>query len=149
MTRYAPSAAPFPVPSNRPRPSPMTAIAYKIEDRATLDAALAAGRYDGSELDRADGFIHLSTAAQTRETLSKWFSGRAGLALATVDLAALGAAVRWETSRGGELFPHVYGPLPAAAVMAVVDLPVDADGAHVLPPGFDGDGAGHGAATPA
>lgn len=107
--------------------------AWKIEDRATWQAALAAGSYAGSALDRADGFIHLSTAGQVRETALKWFAGRTDLVLAQVDLVALGDTVKFEASRGGALFPHVYGPLPAAAVLDTHDMPPDGQGGFVFP----------------
>lgn len=85
-------------------------IAYKI---LTADqwAALNAGRFTGAPLDRSDGFVHLSTAAQLAGTLDRYFAGQGGLIIAAVDLAALGPAVRWEPSRQGPLFPHLYAPL--------------------------------------
>ena len=96
--------------------------------------ARAAGRYDGSPHDAADGFIHFSTAAQLAGTLAKHYAGQDGLVLLTVDAAALdAAALRWEPARGGALFPHLYAPLPAAAVVAEHPLPLGPDGRHVLP----------------
>lgn len=112
---------------------PLPATAWKIEDRATWQAALATGSYDGSALDRADGFIHLSTAAQVRETALKWFAGRVDLVLAQIDLTPLGDTVKFEASRGGALFPHVYGPLPASSVLVTHDLPPDGQGGFVFP----------------
>jgi uncharacterized protein (DUF952 family) len=91
-------------------------IAYKV---FTADewAALNAGTFDGSPSDKADGFIHLSTAAQLTETVDRHFSGQKDLVIAAIDLAALGDRVRWERSRHGELFPHVYGHLSSQSVV--------------------------------
>ena len=91
-------------------------VAYKIIDLAEWDAACAAGAYAGSAVDLADGYIHMSTADQLAETAAKHYAGRTGLMLLTVDLTVLGEAVVWEPSRGGALFPHIYGDLPVAAV---------------------------------
>jgi uncharacterized protein (DUF952 family) len=90
--------------SDRPR------LAYKVLTEAEL-AELRQGGFAGSSADRADGFIHLSTAEQLAGTVDRHFAGRDGLWIAAVDLAALGDAVRWEESRGGALFPHLYAPL--------------------------------------
>jgi uncharacterized protein (DUF952 family) len=108
------------------------AIAYKILTTEEL-AALEAGTFDGAEVDRADGYIHLSTAAQLRETLEKHFAGQDDLAIAAVDLAALGDAIRWESSRGGQLFPHLYGTLTLDTVIAYGPLERHEDGAIPLP----------------
>lgn len=110
-------------------------VAYKIIDAGDWAAARAAGAFAGSADDRRDGFIHLSTAEQLAETARRHYAGRDGLALLTVDLAALGDTVRWEPSRGGALFPHIYGLLPASAVVAERPLSVDAEGR------MSGDGA--------
>lgn len=92
-------------------------IAYKV---LTADewAALSAGAFEGSPTDKTDGFIHLSTAEQLTETVDRHFSGQEGLVIAAIDLAALGDRVRWEPSRNGQLFPHVYGHLTPQAVIA-------------------------------
>ena len=111
----------------------MDQTAYKIEDAQAWAQAEQAGLYHGSPLDLRDGFIHLSTSAQTRETAAKWFAGQADLVLATIDLAALGEAVVWEASRGGALFPHVYGPIPMTHVRRVTPLLLDPDGVHIFP----------------
>ena len=95
--------------------------------------ALPTGRYSGSSQDATDGFIHFSTAAQIVESAAKHRAGQSGLVLLTVDPAALGDALKWEASRGGALFPHLYGALPCAAVRRVDDLPLGADGRHVFP----------------
>ena len=107
---------------------------YHVCKRAEWDAALKLGRYEGSSQDRADGFIHFSSAAQLAASVAKHRAGQDGLVLLAVDADALGPALRWETSRGGALFPHLYGALPLEAVRRVDDLPLGADGAHVFPP---------------
>ena len=99
-------------PPSQDRP----AIAFKIVDAAEWSAARASGAYAGSAIDLADGDIHLSTEAQLAETAAKHYAGRTDLLLLTVDLAQLGGTVVWEPSRGGALFPHIYGPLPVGAV---------------------------------
>jgi uncharacterized protein (DUF952 family) len=101
---------------------------YKILPRAEWAAARAAGRFEGSAVDRADGFIHFSTAAQAQETARRHFAGQAGLVVLEVEADDLGAALRWEPSRGGDLFPHLYGALDAAAVRRVGEAPLGADG---------------------
>jgi uncharacterized protein (DUF952 family) len=97
-------------------------------------AAKASGRYHGSSQDVADGFIHFSTVAQVRGSAAKHRAGQDGLVLLKVDAEALGDALKWEPARGGELFPHLYGPLPASAVARVDDLPLGLDGKHIFPP---------------
>lgn len=97
-------------------------------------AAVAAGRYDGSSQDQADGFIHFSAAHQVVRSAAKHRAGQPGLVLLTVAPDRLGDALKWEPSRSGKLFPHLYGPLDPAAVSAVDDLPLGADGVHVFPP---------------
>ena len=109
---------------------------YHMCRREEWEAAMRAGGYAGSSQDKSDGFIHFSTAAQIRESARKHRAGQTGLALLTVDPAALGAALKWEPSRGGELFPHLYGLLPVAAVLRVDELPLGADGLHVFPADF-------------
>ena len=116
----------------------MTSLIYKIAPAALWHAAEAAGVFLGAPVDVADGFIHFSTAAQARETAARHFAGQADLVLVAVEADALGPALRWEPSRGGALFPHLYGPLALAAVSAVQPLPLGRDGDHVFPPGFGG-----------
>ena len=111
----------------------MTALVFKLVDRASWQAAAAAGVFDGSAVDARDGFIHFSTAAQVRETAARHFAGQADLLLVAVEAAALGDALRWEPSRGGALFPHLYAPLPIGAVRWVADVGLDDAGVHVLP----------------
>lgn len=96
--------------------------------------AEAAGRYGGSSQDRADGFIHFSAADQVEASAAKHRAGQDGLVLLTVDPGALGNALKWEPSRGGALFPHLYGDLPLSAVRRVDALPLGPDGRHVFPP---------------
>lgn len=92
--------------------------AYKVLTGPQLAELLATGRTTGAPIDIADGFIHLSTEAQLVETLLKHFAGQDDLWLAAVDLVALHERLRWEPSRGGQLFPHVYAELPLSAVIA-------------------------------
>lgn len=101
-------------------------------------AAVPSGSYPGSSQDAADGFIHFSTAAQVVVSAAKHRAGQTGLVLLSVRADALGAALRWEASRGGALFPHLYGPLPVAAVTAVDPLPLGPGGRHVFPPALGG-----------
>ncbi|HEY7608348.1 MAG TPA: DUF952 domain-containing protein [Alphaproteobacteria bacterium] len=108
-------------------------VIYHICRREEWDAAARAGRYLGSSQDKADGFIHFSSAAQVKASAAKHRAGQTGLVLLAVDADRLGAALKWEPSRGGALFPHLYGALPREAVVAVHDLPLGADGAHVFP----------------
>ena len=105
---------------------------YKISTTALWREAERAGAFTGAPVDVADGFIHFSTAAQVAETAARHFAGAADLVLVAVDAAALGAALRYESSRGGALFPHLYGTLPLSAVRWVRPLPLGANG-HVFP----------------
>jgi len=101
-------------------------------------AAEAAGEYLGSSQDVADGFIHFSSREQVVTSSAKHRAGQDGLVLLCVDPQRLGAALRWEASRGNALFPHLYGPLPVSAVMQTHDLALGPDGLHQFPPGFPG-----------
>jgi uncharacterized protein (DUF952 family) len=112
----------------------MSRIIYKIASQALWREAEAAGRFTGAPVDLADGFIHFSTAGQARETASRHFAGQDDLVLVAVDAARLGPALEYEPSRGGALFPHLYGPLLLDAVVWVRPLPLGEDGAHVFPP---------------
>ena len=109
------------------------ALIYKICPRELWTEAQAAGRFAGAPVDLADGFIHFSTAAQAQETAARHFAGMSDLLLLAIDAEALGEALRFEPSRGGDLFPHLYGDLPLNAVRSVVELPLGADGRHVFP----------------
>jgi uncharacterized protein (DUF952 family) len=106
---------------------------YKICDRAAWDAAARAGVYRGSEVDARDGFIHFSAAAQLGETAARHFAGQTDLMLVAVDGDALGTALKWERSRGGALFPHLYGALPVAAVRWAKPLADEVAGRRALP----------------
>ncbi|HEV7438079.1 MAG TPA: DUF952 domain-containing protein [Methylobacterium sp.] len=108
-------------------------LIYKICPRALWREAEAAGRFDGAPVDLADGFIHFSTAAQAAETAARHFTGARDLLLVSVEADALGDALRYEPSRGGALFPHLYGPLPLSAVRGVAELPLGPDGRHAFP----------------
>jgi uncharacterized protein (DUF952 family) len=106
----------------------MTDTAYKIVDAAEWRAAVAEDRYDGAPVDLADGYIHMSTEAQLAETARRHFAGRGDLLLLTVDLTRFGDELMWEPSRGGDLFPHLYAPLPVAAVSGSRALSVSVEG---------------------
>lgn len=106
----------------------MSDIAYKLVDRTEWTAALAVGVYAGSAVDLADGYIHMSTAAQLAETARRHYAGKHDLVLVEVALAPLGEALKWEMSRGGDLFPHLFAPLPAGPEAPQRGLSVDADG---------------------
>lgn len=108
-------------------------LIYKIAPAALWREAQRLGSFDGAPVDHADGYIHFSTARQARETAAKHFAGQRDLVLIAVDPAALDDALKWEPSRGGALFPHLYGPLALTAVRSVVDLPLGSDGLHVFP----------------
>lgn len=101
---------------------------YKILTRGEWAAAEAAGRFAGSAVDRADGYIHFSTAAQAGETARRHFSGQTELIVLEVEGDDLDAPLQWEPSRGGELFPHLYGALPVENVLAVHEAPLGVDG---------------------
>ena len=107
---------------------------YKICPASLWREADKAGVFRGSEHDRRDGFIHFSTAAQVAEAAAKHFAGQDDLLLIAVDARKLGDALKWEPSRGGALFPHLYGDLALAAVTKIVPLPLGPDGRHIVPP---------------
>ncbi|MBI3701723.1 MAG: DUF952 domain-containing protein [Afipia sp.] len=109
------------------------ATIYKICPAPAWREAERQGRYRGSADDMRDGFIHFSAPSQVAGTLAKHFAGQTGLFLIAVDAVALGDALVWETSRGGELFPHLYGELDLGAVADVFTLSTRADGSHVVP----------------
>jgi len=113
---------------------------YKILSAAAWAAALATGVYAGSDDDARDGFIHFSRAHQVAATARKHFAGKTDLLLLEVRAETLGAALGDETSRGGELFPHLYGPLPVALVRRVLPLPWNGQAHDVPPLGEDASG---------
>ncbi|HEX7857084.1 MAG TPA: DUF952 domain-containing protein [Sphingobium sp.] len=113
-----------------------TLFAYKLLDPAAFKEWKETGSYSGSPDDLRDGFIHLSTAEQTAETAAKYFSTVDPVVLAMVDLAAVRDILKWEPSRGGALFPHVYGPIAYKAVSGHSSLRIGSDGKHMFPQGF-------------
>ncbi len=112
----------------------MSKMIYHMCPAETWAEAVAAGRYAGTGDDRRDGFIHFSTAAQLPESARRHRAGQTGLVLIAVEAARLGNRLRWEPARGGELFPHLYGPLLADEAASVEELPLGLDGSHVFPP---------------
>jgi uncharacterized protein (DUF952 family) len=108
-------------------------VVYKICPEPLWRDAGASGVFRGAPVDLADGYIHFSTAAQLRETAAKHFAGEANLLLLSVVSETLGDALRWEPSRGGDLFPHLYGSLPLSAVAWTKPLPLGPDGTHAFP----------------
>ncbi len=104
-------------------------LLYKIVSAAEWRSAEAKGVFEGAAVDLSDGFIHFSTAEQVEETAAKHFAGRADLLLVAVEAETLGEALKWEVSRGGALFPHLYAPLSLDAVTRVAPLPLR-DGHH-------------------
>lgn len=108
-------------------------IAYKVLTAEQMVQLETEGTFAGAPVDLADGYIHLSTAEQLDETVNKHFAGESNLHIAAVDLEALGSAVRWEHSREGALFPHVYAALPLSAVVAYNALERDDHGKVRLP----------------
>jgi uncharacterized protein (DUF952 family) len=97
----------------------MSDTAYKVLTDAQWAAMQRDGQFAGAPVDLADGYIHMSTAGQLGETLAKHFAGQHGLVIAEIDLSGFGEALKWEASRGGALFPHLYAPLPLTAVVGV------------------------------
>ena len=110
---------------------------YKVLSRDLWSAAELAGQFEGAGIDLADGYIHFSTDEQLVETVEKHFAGQTDLVLVTVDANALSSeSLKWEPSRGGALFPHLYEPLPMSAVKSVDDLPLGEDGKHQFPASY-------------
>jgi len=108
-------------------------MAYKICTGNEWRQLLESGRFFGSPDDLRDGFIHLSGPDQVARTAAKFFPRRTDLMLLTINPDSLGDALRWEASRAGTLYPHLYGPLPREAVMEAVPLRLGEDGRHILP----------------
>lgn len=111
----------------------MQATIYKIAPETLWRTAETVGRFDGAPIDLADEFIHFSTRDQAAETARRHFAGQTGLLLIAVDAGALGDKLVFEPSRGGALFPHLYGPMPLSAVKWVKPLPLGDDGIHAFP----------------
>jgi uncharacterized protein (DUF952 family) len=114
----------------------MSKTIYKVLSRELWNAAEAAGQFEGAGIDLADGYIHFSTRDQVVETVEKHFAGQSDLVLVAVDAELLGDALKWEPSRGGALFPHLYGTLMVSSVDSVQDLPLGEDGSHSFPSSF-------------
>ena len=110
----------------------MTVI-YHMADAADWRAAQDSGAYEGTAADKADGFIHFSTAETVIESAAKHRTGVQNLLLISVDAEALGDRLKWEPARGGVLFPHLYGPLDPVLVTDAVDLPLGPDNLHIFP----------------
>jgi uncharacterized protein (DUF952 family) len=113
----------------------MQQLIYKICRAPEWTAATASGKYTGSWDDQRDGFIHFSTGAQALETARRHFSGQNDLVMIAFEAASLGPALRWEPSRGGDLFPHLYAGLPTASALWIKPMGLDAAGMPVLPDG--------------
>ena len=109
-------------------------LIYKIFHRSEWDALRAAGETAGAPVDLADGYIHFSAAPQLAETAAKYFADFSDLVLVACDADQLGAALKWEASRGGALFPHLYRNLRMADVVWDKSLPLGATG-HIFPEG--------------
>jgi uncharacterized protein (DUF952 family) len=114
-------------------PGRVAQVIYKICRTDEWRDAERAGAFRGAAIDLSDGYIHFSTGAQVAETAARHFVGAADLVLVAVATAALGTALKWETSRGGALFPHLYGALTPDAVLWVKPLPLGGDGRHLFP----------------
>lgn len=108
-------------------------IIYKICQKSLWAAAERAGFFTGAPIDISDGYLHFSTDKQVRETADKHFAGQDDLLLVAIDENRLGSDLRYEPSRGGDLFPHLYAPLALSAVLWVKPLPLGPDGRHIFP----------------
>ncbi len=121
--------------SVRPAERIMSETVYKICSWDAWSEAVEAGAFTGSPVDVEDGYIHLSSGAQVAETAEKHFKGQDNLVIVAVDAGRLGADLKWEPSRGGDLFPHLYAPLQVDLIEWVKPLPTAPDGTHELPEG--------------
>ena len=108
-------------------------VIYKIVPESLWAEARAEGLFRGAAIDLTDGYIHFSTAAQAQETADRHFTGQSGLLLVAVEGEKLGEALKYEPSRGGDLFPHLYAHLPMGAVLWEKPLPLGPDGRHQFP----------------
>ncbi|CDZ64198.1 DUF952 domain-containing protein [Neorhizobium galegae] len=111
----------------------MTDIVYKIVPETLWRQAKQKGVFAGAEIDLKDGYIHFSTGPQAKETARLHFAGISGLMLVAVDATLLGEALKYEASRGGDLFPHLYGTLPVSSVLWEMPLLIGVDGLHAFP----------------
>lgn len=111
----------------------MTEPIYHLAYEDSWRSAALNGDYQGTTDDRRDGFLHFSTAAQVAESARRHRAGRRDILLIAVDPVLLGSALKWEPSRGGDLFPHLYGTLPMQAVLSAEPLPLGSDGLHIFP----------------
>ena len=109
---------------------------YKVCSQSHWDSAKGAGVFKGVAIDLSDGYIHFSSAEQLAETLDKHFSGQTDLVLLTVNADAISENLKWEPSRGGALFPHLYTDLPLEAIVAEQNLTTDVQGKFILPEGL-------------
>jgi uncharacterized protein (DUF952 family) len=132
--RQKPTAQNDGIDPHAPKRQDTAMLIYKIFRRPEWDAFRAAGETLGAPIDLADGYIHFSTAAQVAETAAKWFASESDLVLLALQSDALGHALKWEASRGGQLFPHLYRKLTLADVVWDKSLPLGATG-HIFPEG--------------
>ena len=108
-------------------------VIYKVVSAQEWSVAKEQGEFRGAAIDLTDGYIHFSTAEQLRETVEKHFAGQTDLLLVGVEVDRLGDELKWEPSRGGALFPHLYAPLSIDSVVMTQDMPVGEDGKHIIP----------------
>lgn len=113
-------------------------LIYHVCDGGAWRAAQGGDAYAGSPDDLRDGYMHFSTYSQVRTSVALHRAGQAGLLMLVVEMAKLGSSLKWEASRGGQLFPHLFGTLPRDAVIEVIDLPLGDDGAHQFPDDYPG-----------
>lgn len=118
------------------QPAPDSNRIYKVVSQEVWKEAERQGFFAGSGIDLTDGFIHLSSREQVRETVAKYFAGASDLVLITVDADKLADTLRWEPSRDGAMFPHVYGPIPMSAVLGVAGLSLGPNDEHQFPASF-------------
>lgn len=109
---------------------------YKVVDAATWERACEVGVFEGAEIDITDGFIHFSSASQVRATVDKHFRGQANLVLIGFESDQFGEALKWEVSRDGQRFPHLYGKLPTSLAVSKDPLGLNEDGTHTFPVSF-------------
>ncbi|MCJ8309953.1 MAG: DUF952 domain-containing protein [Rhizobiaceae bacterium] len=108
-------------------------VIYKITPRVAWEEAERKGQFEGAAIDLQDGYIHFSSADQVAETAAKHFAGQDDLLLVAVDAASLGDDLKWEVSRGGALFPHLYAHLSMTSVLWARAMPLSDDGQHTIP----------------